>query len=437
MTELPSKNHLQVVASAAIAVAGCVGWMAVQGFRQNHGPTLLDETLGVSSRRILASLLDEDEPIPDLFPFEPADYAGVFCAVTGLILAAGAGIGGGGILVPMFILIFEFPVKHAIPLASVTVLGGAIANNMLNLGKSHPDHLTRPAIDWDLIIQLEPMTIAGTLIGADLNDLLPDVVLVVLLFLLLSATSYKTLQKANKLYDKESEAMEKAEKEAERLLANGPEYGPDVAKPNYGSNGSLSPEPSFGEDNVRQAWLSAAQLTGLFVAVTSFNVMKGGPEEGSEETIGLAACGVTCFWVAEAGIMLLILGFAGVIRHNILQRIENGGVVLSEIEWNETNTIQYPMYAIVAGLVAGMFGVGGGIIKGPLMLALGKKGSIFVWSEHALCALLVCLQPLGCHCLLLCLLLLIYRCPSCCCLRNFCLYDTFHQLYVNRQLLDL
>jgi uncharacterized membrane protein YfcA len=28
--------------------------------------------------------------------------------------------------------------------------------------------------------------------------------------------------------------------------------------------------------------------------------------------------------------------------------------------------------AIVAGLVAGLFGVGGGIIKGPLMLELGK-----------------------------------------------------------------
>ena len=45
------------------------------------------------------SLLDEEEDIPSLFPFQTLDYVGFFCAVTGLILAAGAGIGGGGILV--------------------------------------------------------------------------------------------------------------------------------------------------------------------------------------------------------------------------------------------------------------------------------------------------------------------------------------------------
>ena len=75
-------------------------------------------------------------------------------------------IGGGGILVPIYILLLQFPVKHAIPLASITVLGGAIANNILNASKVHPNHSERPLIDWDLILQLEPMTIGGALIGA-------------------------------------------------------------------------------------------------------------------------------------------------------------------------------------------------------------------------------------------------------------------------------
>ena len=45
-------------------------------------------------------------------------------------------------------------------------------------------------IDWDLILQLEPMTIAGALIGAALNDFLPDLVLVVFLLILLSKNKY-------------------------------------------------------------------------------------------------------------------------------------------------------------------------------------------------------------------------------------------------------
>ena len=46
------------------------------------------------------------------------------------------------------------------------ILGGAIANNILNASKVHPNHTERPLIDWDLILQLEPMTIGGALIGA-------------------------------------------------------------------------------------------------------------------------------------------------------------------------------------------------------------------------------------------------------------------------------
>ena len=55
-----------------------------------------------------------------------------------------------------------------------------------------------------------------------------------------------------------------------------------------------------------------------------------------------------------------------------VEYLEPGGPILSEIEWGEEKTITNPLVAIVAGLAAGLFGVGGGIIKGPLTLALGK-----------------------------------------------------------------
>jgi uncharacterized membrane protein YfcA len=388
MTDLSSKKHLW--ASVSLAMAGCALWLATQGFRQSHhGPLLIDETLGVSWRRVLYSTLDEKDVVPDLFPPKLNDYIGFVCVTMGLLLAAGAGIGGGGILIPIFILIFQFPVKYAVPLSSVTVLGGSLANNLLNLRKSHPDHPSRPIIDWDLIIQLEPMTIAGALIGADLNNFLPDYATVILLFLLLSATAYKTLQKANKLHDKETEDMEELQMESLKLLANGMPPDLDLAqqhnsgvRSSYGSVATrrpgtelpLKPKPSFGADKTLQVWISASQLTGLFVVVTIINLLKGGPGNTGG---GIKACGASCFWVTELGIMLLITGFASWMRYGVLRRIEDGGPVLSEIEWDEHNTLLYPMYAIVAGLAAGMFGVGGGIVKGPLMLALGKQAAAF------------------------------------------------------------
>jgi len=45
--------------------------------------------------------------------------------------------------------------------------------------------------------------------------------------------------------------------------------------------------------------------------------------------------------------------------------------VEGDIQWDGRATIVYPAICCLAGFFAGMFGVGGGIVKGPLMLAMG------------------------------------------------------------------
>ena len=39
-----------------------------------------------------------------------------------------------------------------------------------------------------------------------------------------------------------------------------------------------------------------------------------------------------------------------------------------DLKWTPTSTVKFPLLCVTAGLFAGIFGVGGGIIKGPLML---------------------------------------------------------------------
>lgn len=45
-----------------------------------------------------------------------------------------------------------------------------------------------------------------------------------------------------------------------------------------------------------------------------------------------------------------------------------------DVEWNPKNTLRYPAICFFAGFFAGLFGVGGGIVKGPLMLEMGEAG---------------------------------------------------------------
>ena len=49
---------------------------------------------------------------------------------------------------------------------------------------------------------------------------------------------------------------------------------------------------------------------------------------------------------------------------------------VSQIKWDKRATVIYPVVCAAAGFFAGMFGVGGGIVKGPLMLAMGVHPAV-------------------------------------------------------------
>lgn len=82
-----------------------------------------------------------------LLPLDTRDYVTAAVAAIGLIIAAAGGIGGGGILVPLYIIVARFDAKAAVALSNVTIFGSAISNVALALWRRHPFH-DKPLIDW-------------------------------------------------------------------------------------------------------------------------------------------------------------------------------------------------------------------------------------------------------------------------------------------------
>lgn len=95
-----------------------------------------------------------------LLPLDWNDFIGTVLVCLGLLIAASGGIGGGGILVPLFILVFRFGPKHAVALSNFCILATSITNMVMNLPKRHP-RVDRPLVDWDLILVMEPLTMGG------------------------------------------------------------------------------------------------------------------------------------------------------------------------------------------------------------------------------------------------------------------------------------
>lgn len=347
---------------------------------------------------------------------------GTICVVIGLIIAASGGIGGGGILVPLLILVFHFSPAKAIPLSNFTIFGGSITNVILNVQKRHPD-VDRPLIDWSLITVMQPLTLAGAIIGAYLGRLIAEWLLILALVILLSYTAYRTLNKGIEQYRKESasqadvskgllaQIVEEDDEEAESqsLLASGAEAEGAGLLGRMEIKGTLTPHHTAATgssrvtivDDNRSAGLPATAtyqedtpnsqtdasverekiieeerktpikkvqwVVLMFVGVTALNLLSGG---------SVVECGSFGFWSLNIINVLWILTVSAIMRQQLISEWERKKAVKyryqsGDVEWTPYNTVFYPLVCVFAGLCAGMFGIGGGLVFGPMMLEMG------------------------------------------------------------------
>ena len=109
-----------------------------------------------------------DDELPDSPIFSDnvgGDLGAMFAIFFGAMIAAGGGLGGGGVFVPIYILILQYPPKYAAALSQATIFGGSIVNLIMNLKKYHPTRSHRPLTDFSTLLILEPMLLVGTIIG--------------------------------------------------------------------------------------------------------------------------------------------------------------------------------------------------------------------------------------------------------------------------------
>lgn len=327
-----------------------------------------------------------------LFPLGPMDKAGFVLASFFIMIAAGGGIGGGGVLVPSYIFILGFKPHIAIPLSNVTILGSSIANCILNAAKRHPT-ADRPLIDWDIMLVMEPLTIAGAVMGSVLNILCPPWLLCVMLVLLLGATTIKTGLKGVKLYKKETLELEQS---AHYTKLPGTEQ--DAAVIQYHSPGTKpkrspnrTPSSPMSKDHFRvpqkletllkiESTHSCPKMMAMFICTMgtlTFTILKGG---NGINPLGLQ-CGSGLYWFLTFAVVPFTFFIAYLARRHLVERYylkKRLGYTYHEgdVEWNEKHTVLYPACCSIAGLCAGLFGIGGGIVKGPLMLEMGTKPQV-------------------------------------------------------------
>ncbi|KAF2290725.1 hypothetical protein GH714_015179 [Hevea brasiliensis] len=276
----------------------------------------------------------------------------------GAALGSVGGVGGGGIFVPMLALIIGFDPKSSTAISKCMIMGAAGSTVYYNLRLRHPT-LDIPLIDYDLALLFQPMLMLGISIGVAFNVMFADWMVTVLLIILFIGTSTKALFKGIDTWKKETMMKKEAAKQLE-----------SESKPGDGEGQDYKPLPSGpsalpDDDDVPLLqniyWKEAALLVYVWLGFLAVQIVKS----------YVKTCSIT-YWVLNA--LQVPIAFSVTLFEAICLR-KGTRVIASKgkevTNWKFLQILLYCSCGIVAGMVGGLLGLGGGFILGPLFLELG------------------------------------------------------------------
>jgi uncharacterized membrane protein YfcA len=130
-------------------------------------------------------------------PFLPPtkeEYIGALSILIGSAISNAGGIGGGGLLIPILILLINFATQEAIPISKLMIFTGAVTAFAMGLKNKHPYRNGIP-LDINVAGLLVPMLLFGTMVGVSLNKVMPPSLILISLTLVLIFNTFKTFSK--------------------------------------------------------------------------------------------------------------------------------------------------------------------------------------------------------------------------------------------------
>ncbi|KAL6985403.1 hypothetical protein U1Q18_018778 [Sarracenia purpurea var. burkii] len=284
---------------------------------------------------------------------------GFFGAAFGSV----GGVGGGGIFVPMLSLIIGFDAKSATAISKCMIMGAAGSTVYYNLKLRHPT-IAMPIIDYDLALLVQPMLMLGISIGVAFNVVFADWMVTVLLIILFLGTSTRAFFKGVETWKKETIMKKEA---AKRLEANGNDQEEAEYKllPGGPSNDTQTETKDFSEPEVSIVenvyWKELGLLVFVWVAFLALQITKNYTTTCS-----------TLYWVLN---LLQIPVSVGVTSYEAICLYKGKRVIASTGDDGTSlkahQLLLYCSCSVLAGIVGGLLGLGGGFILGPLFLELG------------------------------------------------------------------
>ncbi|OMO66727.1 Transmembrane protein TauE like protein [Corchorus olitorius] len=256
------------------------------------------------------------------------------------------GIGGGGVFVPMLALIIGFDPKSSTAMSKCMITGTAVATVCYNIRQRHPT-LELPLIDYDLALLFQPMLVLGISLGVAFNVIFPDWLITVFLIIAFLGLSTKSFFKGVETWKKETIKIKEV---AKQLESNGNandviEVKTQVEATTNGTQTGSKELPKSKVslmENIR--WKEIRLLLVVWISILALQIAK------IPIAIGVSSYEAICLYKGR-------------------RKIASKGDVVAN--WRVLNLVSYCAFGLLAGIIGGMLGIGGGFIMGPLFLEMG------------------------------------------------------------------
>ena len=242
-----------------------------------------------------------------------------------------------------------------------------------------------------------PPLLMGTTLGTLADKVLPQWLIVAALFVVLSAMAVRTARKGLHAWRKEGRAQRsglptlaapgdeaegpRGRRAASPLQHDGREeshtvpllsesLAEELPRGRAAPLRSRSPPPLFPR---RKLWYAGAS----WCVVAAVSLARGG--HGAPSVLPGVACGNAAYWLLLLAAWAALAALTAAVRALLLAEADAVSSSVDEqraastLTWTRATTVAVPALCFGAGVAAGMLGIGGGMLIGPLLLELGVE----------------------------------------------------------------
>ncbi len=309
-------------------------------------------------------LLNEETGVcvhKDLLPYHWADLFLSFSLVLFSIFSTIVGVGGGGVLLPLFLLAGNFGIYYAIPLTVITIAGNSLARVLVLFNKKHPKYVNRYLINYSNISLIVPFDGATAFIGFILNTVSPPWLILVNIILILGYIIYKILKKGFQ--------QTVINTDGDYIYIDGISY-PISRQTVEVDNIEIEPESDIG-DNSKKRIIYWIYLIFIFFFILAFSLIRNLFKKCSP------------FYWSFYSIQLIILIAIGFLcgyyhishqknnQEQIYDGKQNNQDVEDIINWTKKQVSLFAFCSSLTGVISTYIGIGGGMLINPFLLYMG------------------------------------------------------------------